>query len=131
MALKGDDGITPHLGYRAGLVGLGSHVHHYGGTGGLHFAGVAVDHMLQQRQALVAQAQALGEHLDGLVEQGGLEETAVHVGDNDSRTAPVDVGLHFQSFEIMRLAQVEELEIDRVINVAQCVHVVETQLHGC
>ena len=130
MTLKGDDGVAPHLWYGAGLVGLGIEVDHDCGTGGFDLAGVTIDGVLQQREALVAQVGTLGEHLDRLVEQRGLEETAVHVGDDDRGTAPIDVGLHFQSFEIMRLAQVKELEIDRVVDVAQRIHIVETQLHG-
>ena len=84
--------------------------------------------MLEQREALVAQTGALGEDLDLLVEQCGLQETAVHVGDDDGGAPPVDVGLDFQPFEVLRLAQIKELEIDRVVDMAERVHVVETQL---
>ena len=94
MALEGDDSVTPYLRYRAWLVGLRIHINHNRDTGAFHFAGVAVDQVLQQGEALVAQFGALGEYLDSLLEKRGSQETAVHIGDDDRWAPPIDVGLH-------------------------------------
>ena len=85
----------------------------------------------KQRQALIAQVGTLCEHLDRLVEECGHEETAVHVGDDDRGTTPVDVALHVQSFEILCLSQIKKLEVDRVVDMSQCIHVIKTQLQRC
>ena len=112
VTLKGDDGIAPHLRDRTRLVGLGGHVDHDGGTGGLYLVCLAVDQMLQQREALVTQAGALGEDFYRFIKQCWCQETAVHIGDDDCGPSPVDVGLHIQSFEVMCFSQIKELEID-------------------
>ena len=129
MALVGDDGVAPYLGQRGGLIGLGVEVNHDGGAGGLEFACVAVDEVLQEREALVSQMGALCEYLDRLLEDGGHEETAVHVGNDNGGFAPVDVGVDLETGEVFGLGEVKELEIDRVVDVAEGVDVVEAELH--
>ena len=128
MTLEGDDGVAPDLGQGCWQVGFGVEVDHDGGAGGLEFACVAVDEVLQEREALVPQVGALCEYLDGFLEDGGDEETAVHVGNDNGWFAPVDVGVDLETGEVFGLGEVKELEIDRVVDVAQGVNVIEAQL---
>ena len=74
VALIGDDGIAPHVGQWSGLVGRRIEVDHDGSASGLERSGVAVDQMLQEREALVSQAGTLGEHFDRLLEHSGLDK---------------------------------------------------------
>ena len=129
MPFKGHDGIPPHFRKRCGLIRLGIKINHDGSASGFQFPCVAVHQVLQQRQTLVAQAGALCEHLNGFLEQGGHKKTAVHVGNDDGRFAPVDISLDLQTCKIFSLGQVKELEINRIVDVAQGVDVVKAQLH--
>lgn len=109
----------------------GSHVeaYHYGLGDAFHLAVVAVDNALFECEALFSHVSDSGEYGNRFGDICGREEVAVYVGDNYVDMSPVDTFRH-HILKIAALAEVEKLDIYRIIEVTEQVDVVEAYLQG-
>ena len=57
-----------------------------------------------------------------------MQEVAIYVGNHHVHIVPV-LSLTGSTLKIVALAQVKEVEVDRVVDMAQRVEVAEPQLH--
>ena len=83
---------------------------------------------LQHCEALVAHMVDLCLHHERLVKECLVQEIAVDVGNHHVHVIPV-LSLACRALEIDAFAEVEKVEIHRVVDMTQRVEVAESQLH--
>ena len=111
---------------RGGMAGGGIYIDHNRGAARSHLAGV-VGHFLLENEVFFAHFAATGMHENTVAEMNGLEICAMHIG-NHARGRFRSAVSEAYLFHILCLSQIVKREIDRIVEMAQNVDIVKSQL---
>ena len=93
-----------------------------------HLAAVHIEHLLAERETLMADFLHAGAAGDaGLADDLG-NEVGFDMHDDNRHLGPVDIRADIE--DIFRLGRIVILEINGVVDVTEFVHIVEPDLHG-
>jgi len=120
--------VSPVLWQGGWSVSVGVEIDHDLRAKALDFASSRVLQCLHYSKALISHMIHLRENNQWLVEMRFVQEVDVDISNNHVHVVPV-LSLGCSLLEIVAFAQVEELKIDRVINVPQRVDIAKSQLH--
>ncbi len=121
------DALAPGVADGGGATGGEVDVDHYGACRAFYVA-TGIDDALVEYHRAVGDIGDCGEHFDFFIDFRGCEEVAVNVGyDRSCGFAAECVG--HELAEVGVFAHVEKLEVDRVVEMAEHVDVVEAYLH--